>query len=363
MENRDPRAIYRACTYFLTGHYRKRPRQTLLELAESIDPDLEADMYGRGSLINDFEGEIATLLGKESAVFMPSGTMCQQIAMRIWAERRGSQHIAFHPLSHLEIHEYQAYQRLHDLHATRVGDSNRLLTLNDLKAVAEPIGALLLELPQRELGGLLPTWDELSEMSTWAHEQQIPLHMDGARLWECKPFYQRPYAEIAGLFDSVYVSFYKILGGISGAVLAGPANFIAEAKIWQRRHGGNLFQLYPYVLAAKKGLDGHLERMEAYCARAREIAEILSPLPGIEVVPNPPQTNMMHVFVHGERDTLLSALLDISEATSIWLTGGLMPTPLPTLQKFELTVGSATLDLSCEQIEQVFKQFVEKVNA
>ncbi|MBO0780381.1 MAG: low specificity L-threonine aldolase [Ktedonobacteraceae bacterium] len=361
MDVRDPQVIYRACTHFLSHHYRKTPQQTLLELAENLNPQLEADRYGSGSLINDFEAEIATLLGKEAAVFMPSGTMCQQIALRIWSERRGTRNIAFHPLSHLEIHEHQAYQRLHNLNAILVGDKNRLLGLDDVKAAnTEPLGALLLELPQRELGGILPTWDELVAISSWARERQIPLHLDGARLWECKPFYQRSYAEIAGLFDSVYVSFYKILGGLAGSVLTGPADLIAEARIWQRRHGGNLIQLYPYVLSAQKGLNDHLERIETYCIRAREIAKILSGLPQIDIVPDPPHTNMMHVFIHGDRDRLLKAFLDVSEETSVWLTGGLMSTPLPTLHKFELTVGEATLDLSCERIEQLFKMVIEK---
>ena len=71
------------------------------------------------------------------------------------------------------------------------------------------------------------------------------MHMDGARLWESAPFYGRSYAEIAALFDTVYVSFYKGVGAIAGAALAGPADFIAEARVWQRRHGGDLVNSTP----------------------------------------------------------------------------------------------------------------------
>ena len=98
------------------------------------------------------------------------------------------------------------------------------------------------------------------------------LHMDGARLWESGPFYDRPYAEIAGLFDSVYVSFYKGLAGITGAILAGTRDFIAEARVWQRRQGGNLFHMYPYVLTARRGLEQRLPRMAEYHRKALEIA-------------------------------------------------------------------------------------------
>jgi threonine aldolase len=152
----------------------------LSELAETTDPELEADHYGHGELIAGFESEVAALLGKEAAVFMPSGTMCQQIALRICSEHKGTRNVAFHPKSHLETHEEKAYQRLHGLHGILAGSSDALLTLDDLKAITEPVGALLLELPQRDLGGQLPDWEALNEIMAWARERRISTHLDGA---------------------------------------------------------------------------------------------------------------------------------------------------------------------------------------
>ena len=211
LDTPEGKEVFRACNRFLTHDYPKSPRQVLAELAESTDSESEADRYGQGELIACFESEVAALLGKEAAVFMPSGTMCQQIALRIWATRRGTRNVVFHPKCHLETHEEKGYQRLHELHGILAGSADALLTLDDLKAIAEPVGALLLELPQRDLGGQLPGWEALNEIIRWARERSIPTHLDGARLWECRPFYGREYAEIAQLFDSVYVSFYKIL--------------------------------------------------------------------------------------------------------------------------------------------------------
>lgn len=355
MDERDIDRIYNACTRFLTHHHRKSPRQVLSELAEFTPAEVSGDRYGQGELIAEFEQHIADLLGKEAAVFMPSGTMCQQIALRIWSERRGSPNVAFHPTSHLEIHEFSAHQRLHGLSSILLGSLYQLFTLADLKAVAEPLAALLIELPQREIGGQLPGWEELTAMTDWARERGIPLHLDGARLWESQPFYGRSYAEIAGLFDTVYVSFYKTLGGIAGAVLAGLADVIAEARVWQRRHGGNLVQLYPYVLSAQKGLQDHLERIPLYCQKAREVAATLAPFSQIEIVPDPPQTNMMHLYLRGDRDKLQHAALAIAQETGTWLFAGLAPTPLPNYSKFELTVGEATLDFSNGEIAGLFK--------
>src|SRR5713226_8827504 len=194
LDTPEAKKIFKACRRFLTHEYPRTPRQVLSELAETTDPELEADRYGQGDVIARFEGEVAALLGKEAAVFMPSGTMCQQIALRIWAQRRGTCSVAFHPKSHLETHEEKAYQRLHGLSGILVGSPNHLLTLDDLKAAAEPLGALLIELPQREIGGQLPTWDELTAIIGWARERGVPTHLDGARLWESQPFYEREYA-------------------------------------------------------------------------------------------------------------------------------------------------------------------------
>ncbi len=355
MNEQEVDRIYRDCTRFLTHHYRKTPQQVLSELAEFTAPELSADRYGQGELISGFEQQIAELLGKEAAVFMPSGTMCQQIALRIWSERHGTPNIAFHPTCHLEMHEQHAYQRLHHLNGILPGEPQRLFTLEDVKKVAEPLAALLIELPQREIGGQLPAWEDLIAITDWARERGIALHLDGARLWECQPFYGCAYAEIAALFDTVYVSFYKILGGIAGAVLAGPADVIAEARIWQRRHGGNLIQLFPYVLSARKGLQDHLGRIRQYCDKAGEVAATLSQFPQIEVMPNPPQTNMMHLFLRGDREKLALAALAIAQETRTWLFSSLAPTRIPGYAAFELTIGEAALDLSNEEIASLFE--------
>jgi threonine aldolase len=355
--------ILAGCTRFLTGHPRKTPRQVLMGLAESVNDDVKPDRYGRGAIIEDFERQIAGLLGKESAVFMPSGTMAQQIALRLWAERRHSIHVAFHPTCHLEIHEHKGYQLLHGLHGILVGNPNRLMTLDDLKGVREPLAALLIELPQREIGGQLPSWDELVELTGWAREQDIPLHMDGARLWECKPFYRREYHEITGLFDSVYVSFYKGLGGIAGAVLAGPDDLIQPARTWQRRHGGNLIYLYPYILSAQLGLTQRLEHMQAYHDKALELAQILSEFPQVTIVPNPPHTNMMHAYIHGDRERLDEAALHVAAEAKTLLFPAVNPSPVPDLYKVELSVGDATLDLSAGEIRSLFQMLLEQAES
>ena len=355
---RELREAVMACERVLPGHGFFRLRDELAWLVEEAGADEEADRYGEGALIEDFEREGAGLLGKEAAVFMPSGTMAQQIALRIWAERRGRATVAFHPTCHLELHEQKGYQALHGLRAALVGEAHRVVTLADLRALGEPVAALLLELPLREIGGQLPEWDDLCAQAAWARERGVALHMDGARLWEAAPYYDRPYAEVAALFDSVYVSFYKGVGGIAGAVLAGPGDFIAEARVWQRRHGGNLIRLYPYVLAARKGLRERLGRFPAYHARALGVARALASVPGVRMKPNPPQTHMMHVYLRGDRERLLAGALDVARTERVALFGGLRPTDVPDTWFFELAIGDAAAQLSDDEIARFFSRIL-----
>jgi threonine aldolase len=348
---RERQAVFAQCERFLSGHGRVRLRAELEALAREAGEEEEPDHYGEGALITDFEHEIAGLLGKAAAVFMPSGTMAQQIALRTWSERRQCATVAFHPLCHLEVAEEMGYQRLHGLRGRLVGEPYRLLTLNDLMAVKEPVAALLLELPQRSIGGQLPAWDDLRQQTAWAREQWgVAVHMDGARLWEAAPYYDRSYAEVAALFDSVYVSFYKGLGGLAGSALAGPEDFIAEARVWQRRHGGNLIRLYPYVLSARAGLRAHLLRFPHYHVRAKAIAATLRTLPGVVVKPDPPQSHMMHVYLPGDREHLLDAATHLAREERVGLFGWLAGTELPGYVKFELAVGDAADALTDAEI-------------
>ena len=362
MDERSRNAIRRRCTRAISGTLpaRRAPRDVLTRLAALATEEMEPDAYGEGEVVASFEREIAALLGKEAAVYMPSGTMAQPIALRIWSERRRCGTVAFHPQCHLELHEEKGYRRLHGLHARLVGDPTALMTLADLEKVAEPIAALLVELPQREIGGLLPAWEELGAVAAWARARGAAMHLDGARLWESQPFYGRPLAEIAGLFDSVYVSMYKTLGGLAGCLLAGPADFVREARVWQRRQGGALPALWPYVLAARAGFEERLPRIPLYVAKARSLAPRLAAVPGIEVTPAAPPTNMFHLLVRADRDRLEDAALALAEATGVWVIGRTQSTDSPLRRKVEIACGDATLELEDDEIVGLFASLMER---
>src|SRR5205085_610237 len=104
-----------------------RQSERVLGTVHPREHDPDADRYGGGPAAERLEARVAELLGKEAAVWLPSGTMAQQIALRIHADRRGSQLVAFHPHCHLDVHEERGYEVLHGLHAKLLGDRNRLI--------------------------------------------------------------------------------------------------------------------------------------------------------------------------------------------------------------------------------------------
>jgi threonine aldolase len=360
---RDREAIVQRCTRFVPSWVgaSRDPAETFRALADRAGT--RGDVYGEGESVERLESRVADLLGQESAAVFPTGTMAQQVALRIWCERRGCWSVAFHPQCHLEVHEEKGYEHLHGLHARPVGHRYRLITLEDLEAIAEPIGALLLELPQRNLGGQLPSWEELAAQTAWARKHDIALHLDGARIWQCGPYYERELRDVAELFDTVYVSFYKDLGGLGGCALAGPADVIAEARVWRVRHGGRLASFEAIALSAERGLDEILPRMPSFVSKAQELGAALACVEGVEVVPDPPQVAMLHVFVRGELDRVRGALLDIAEERQILIAGWFAPTALPEVQVAELAIGSSTLDVPTEEIAQLYAELVSRAGA
>jgi threonine aldolase len=356
-------AIAGADRHLNAWHGAAPARERLAALAEATGGEERVDHYGRGERIERVERRVAELLGKEAAVVMPSGTMVQPIALRIWSDRRGVRTVAFHPTCHLELHEERAYAHLHGLRARVVGDPHGLIRLNDLEAIREPVAALLLELPQREIGGLLPEWDDLVAQVEWARGRGIATHLDGARLWEAVPYYDRPHAEVAGLFDSVYVSFYKGLGALAGAALAGDADLVAEARIWQRRQGGNVVTLHPFVVSIELALDEALERAPSYLQHARALAASLGGLDGVQVVPDPPQTAVFHLLFRGERERLSEAALAVAEERKVFVFGDPGTTTSPGWQKVEVMVGEVSLAIEPDELRDLLAEIVARAAA
>jgi len=347
-------ALRARCSVFLAGH----GQGTAADLLAGIPASTVTDRYGDGGVVSELEAEIAGLLGKPAAVFLPSGTMAQQSVLRVHADRRQRKTIIFHPMCHLDRHEGGAYQRLHGLTGRPAGDPDRLMTLNDLTAIGEPAAALLIELPQRDLGGQQPAWEDLTAQVEWARGQGAAAHLDGARLWESAAGYGRPPAEIAALFDTVYVSFYKGIGALPGCCVAGPADLLAEVREWRQRMGGTLFGLWPNAASALTCLRRRLPLMPTYLSHARAIAAALADVTGVRVVPDPPQVPMMHLLLETEPDKFAAAARQLATEQGIWAWPKAMATIDPRVQRVEFSVGDATCTLEPDRIRDIIAALI-----
>jgi threonine aldolase len=322
---------------------------------------IEHDEYGEGALVDGFEAKVAALLGKPAAVFMPSGIMAQLAAVRVWTEQARLSRFGMHPTSHLANHEEEAHVALLHLHGVPVGDRLRPIVAADLESVRQDLACLIVELPLRESGAQLPTWDELEALKTLARERGVPLHMDGARLWESAAFYGRAVAEIASGFESVYVSVYKGIGGPAGAVLAGSAEVVAAARIWRRRMGGTLYHLSPLVAAAAMRFDERLALMPALYRRALVLAEGLKPLSGLRVNPSVPHTNLMQLYFDAPFEDLNDARDEIAQTERCWLFRSARNADVPGWSMVELYVGDRLLHLGNERVVPLFAQLCARM--
>lgn len=337
----------------------------LADGADVYDLDEFADIYGNGA-VSELERRTAEELGFPAAAFFPTGTMAQQVALRCWAARTGDPTVALHPLAHPEVHERQAFGQLSGLRTVHPTDEPRLPNAAEVLDFEEPFGTLMLELPLRDAGYVLPTWDELVAVVEAARERDAVVHFDGARIWETTAHFGRPLREIAGLADSVYVSFYKTLGGLSGAVLVGSESLIAEARTWRHRYGGQLFQQFPAALSGLLGLRKELPELPSYVAHAKVVAAALKEglaeagVPWFRVHPEPPHTHQFQVWLPYEVEVLNAAALRQAEESGVclfrrWFANPSGPVGVAVT---EVTVNTPGLAWTAEDVRAAVAEFV-----
>ncbi|MEU4463662.1 beta-eliminating lyase-related protein [Streptomyces sp. NPDC024017] len=348
-------------------HLTLRERLAVLDEAAGVhDLDELSDLYGDG-VVEALETKVAGLLGTEAAAFFPTGTMAQQVALRCWAGRTGNPAVALHALSHPEVHERNAFSEVGGLRPVRLTGEPRMPTAAEVRDFEEPFGALMLELPLRDAGFVLPAWEELTAVVQAARERDAVVHFDGARLWESTVHFGRPLEEIAGLADSVYVSFYKSLEGFGGAALAGPKELVEEAKTWRHRYGGMVFQQFPTVLSALVGLERQLPRLPEYVAHARVVAAALregfaaAGVPWARVHPEVPHTHDFQVWLPYEPDVLAEAAVRTAEETGVVLFGGAWDRGGPGLAFTEVHVRAAGLEWTAEDVKAAVADFVTRL--
>ncbi len=342
------------CQLVLSGNRAVKPAEMFSQMATWCEQnDVQHDKYGEGTLIQSFERQIAELVGFEAGLFVITGTMAQPTALQIACEQRGCHNVAMHPSCHIYIHENQGYQLQNRFNALPVGQPYEPWNLSSLLQIPDSLGAVVYELPMREIGGQLPSFGELEAIKKHCQSQNIHLHMDGARLWESAAYYQRSYQEIANGFDSVYVSLYKGVGGLGGAMLLGNKAFIDKARIWMHRQGGSVYHRSPYIVAAAMQFEARLQTLPALFERTLQLYQLLEQYPSITANPQTPQANMLHLHLPISQKKAITLRDNIAKRHSVWI-GNPQQGLLPQHSYIEWYVGDTLLNLSDEELKAYF---------
>lgn len=348
------------CSRRLSNHRSRSPQEVLSALAANPAAAEPADFYGAGGAATQLEQRTAELLGKPAAMLFIKGMIAQMSVLRAAAEQARTLNVAIHPMSHIDLDEAGAAWRIHNLRPIRLGRYSPF-GVADLETITEPIAAIVVELPLRRSGYLLPPIDALRAISSWARQRSIHLHFDGARMWEAAAGYGVPLADLTALTDSIYVSFYKGLGGLGGAVVAGEADFVRSLAIWKTRHGANLYRVFPYAISALAGLETHLPRMPEYVDRARALAELLSAEQRLTITPRVPGVNAFHLLLPASVKALTERNREFAKLRDVWLFNGFLESPVEGRSIGEIVIGDSSDDYDLEEAAGWIRDFLDVV--
>jgi threonine aldolase len=259
------------------------------------------DVWGEDPTVIELQERLAAMLGKEAALFVPSGTMSNLIGVRVHC-RPGDAMIC-EAESHVHYYEQGGYAQVNGVAARPLSGKNGVLQLEQLEALREeddphfPRTRLLcLENTHNRGGGRIQPYEIVELLCKWAHGRGYRTHLDGARLWNAAVASGVPLEQWSRHFDTVNVCFSKGLGAPVGSALAGERDVIREARRHRKLFGGGMRQAGLLAAAALYALDHHIERLAEDHANAQKLAAGLRRIPGIRLDPETIDTNL--VFFH-----------------------------------------------------------------
>ena len=287
---------------FQVDGYPFTPAEYAEVLRVAAERGVVPDEYSRGGEVEALEARFAGLLGKETAVFMPSGTLANQLAVRrlCGAKRR----VLVQEQSHLYNDCGDCASELSQLTLVPLAPGKATFTWEEAAGalaaaassrVAVEIGAISIESPVRRRHGEVFEFGEMQRVCGEARRRGIALHLDGARLFVASAYSGRAPAEYAALFDTVYVSLWKCFSSGGGAMLAGPKALLGDLYQARRMFGGALWNAWPYAAVAGRQSEGYLERLTAAVAVSEKLIALLSAHGRFEIERVPHGTSLFRV--------------------------------------------------------------------
>lgn len=317
------------------------------------------DVFGEDPTVNRLQERLATLLGKEAALFVPSGTMSNQIGVRVHTQP--GDELICDATCHIYNYEAGGPAALSGVTCRTLEGDYGVLDVAQLEGKIRPVNdhmvhtqLVCLENTHNRGGGRVYPLEKIAAISQWAHQHGLLMHLDGARLWNAAVATGIPLHAWASHFDSVSVCFSKGLGAPIGSALAGPRTFITKAKRVRKLFGGGMRQAGMAAAGALYALENHRERLADDHRHARVIAQAIADTPGLRLDPPEVETNLIWFEV----DPDLGTAKEI--AAALKLQGILIHTPGPqTLRACtHLDVSAAQAERTAESIRRIVPALV-----
>ena len=332
-------------------------RPTKGMLAAMSAAEVGDDVFGEDPTVNRLETRVASMLGMEAAIFVPSGTMSNQIAIR--CHTVPGDELICEVNNHIFQYESGAPAALSGVMCQTMVGENGVIDVPDLQGLIKPDAdyaartrLVCLENTHNRGGGKVFPLENIERISKWARTNSLTMHLDGARLWNAIVATKVPLKMWTQHFHSVSVCFSKGLGAPVGSALAGSKEFIKRARRIRKMFGGGMRQAGILAAAANYALDHHIDRLADDHANAQRLADMVSDLPGVTLASPRIDTNLLFIKLDAKLGTAAQAQTSLQEQGVLAL-----PTAVQTLRFV------THLDVNREQIEHAGKTLRSVLNS
>ena len=339
------------------------PKEYLEKLVE-IDKasQIEPDFYGNEGAVKQLEIEFAKITGKEKAIYLPTGTMANQLAIKLLSS--GNTKVFVPENSHVFRDEADASQSVHGKRLIPVGTGKSHFDASDLKQMLDyldkgevfksGLGTVVIENPVRRADGAFVPIEIIKDISGYCRENGIKLHLDGARIHLASSFANVKVSEYASYFDTIYISLYKYLNAAGGAMLCGDAKLIEQVPHQIKIYGGTVYQNWMNAAMALHYLNGIDQRWGEVTEKSKKLILELNKVEGTSLTPIVNGTNIYSLK--------LDKSIKIGKfRTELHNTYGVSIGPPDSVKTIRFCVNETLLRRSVDDIVKAWQQTIEKI--
>jgi threonine aldolase len=279
-------------------------KPTLAMRQAMFEAEVGDDVYGEDPTVNALEAEAAAITGKEAALFVPTGTMANTIAIKLLTEH--GQEVICDSRAHILDYELAMVAWFSGCLVRAIPTAHGILSAEEvLRALRPsgphiaPTGAVALEQTHNMAGGMVYPVRTVGEICDAAHARGVRVHIDGARIFNAAAALGIPVQEIAARADTVMFCLSKALGAPAGSILAGPADLISKGRLYRKRLGGGMRQAGILAAAGLVALRDSPAKLPIDHANAKFLAEGFAGIPGIQIDPGQVATNIVVFDIAG----------------------------------------------------------------